>query len=179
MKDPQKMKELILEKVDLTEVMISYGVEFSYNPRALHEVQFKCPFHGQDNKPSARLYKETKSCWCWVCHKKWDVISFVQDKESLTWLGAVLYIVDRWRVDLSVIPDTPTLDLVRPKSADSVKERIFGLKKHIRSLKGKVDVQKYAALVTAWQMVSYVITQGKNPTESLSKLETKVESLCQ
>jgi len=182
MKDPQKLKNLVIEKVDLTEVMISYSVEFSYhNPRALPEAQFKCPFHGKDNKPSARLYKATKSCWCWVCHKSWDVIRFVQDKESLTWTGALLYIIDKWHVDTSVIPDAPVLDLVRPKPAEisSAAVRMETLNRHIRSLRGRVEVSKYAAIVTAWLMIVFENKKGIDPSSNLSKLEIKVDSLCQ
>jgi hypothetical protein len=40
--------------------------------------QVSCPFHGQDRKPSARVYPDTTDSpshvWCYVCRKRWDVI---------------------------------------------------------------------------------------------------------
>lgn len=40
--------------------------------------QIHCPFHGQDKKPSARVYPDSargpSGVWCWVCRRPWDVI---------------------------------------------------------------------------------------------------------
>ena len=60
MKDIEKLKDLVLEKVDLAQVMLDYKVNFVFNPLKVDEAQFKCPFHGQDTKPSARYYRATK-----------------------------------------------------------------------------------------------------------------------
>lgn len=42
------------------------------------EEQFSCPFHGADNKPSARVYPESarsrSHAWCFVCQERWDAI---------------------------------------------------------------------------------------------------------
>jgi hypothetical protein len=42
------------------------------------EEQIQCPFHGVDNKPSARLYPPTDEnpsggIWCFVCQERWDI----------------------------------------------------------------------------------------------------------
>lgn len=43
------------------------------------EEQFSCPFHGQDKKPSARIYPESarspSHAWCFVCQERWDAIA--------------------------------------------------------------------------------------------------------
>jgi len=174
LKSLEKIKELVLQKLDLTKVMMGYGVEFIYNPLAAQEVQFKCPFHGKDNKPSARLYRETGTCWCWVCHKKWDVVDFIKDKEGLGYRSALLFIVDRYRIDISSIPDTPTLEFVKPKEVSDNKISLISLKNRILELKGRLALDKYKALVSAWYMVSFAYSKGLDVAESIIKLESKL-----
>ena len=181
MKDLVLLRDLILEVVDLTDVMVGYGVEFVYNPHAASEVQFKCPFHGKDNKPSARLYKETKSLWCWKCHKRWNVIDFIKDKESLSYIGAVLHIIDRYRVDTSSIPDTPR-SLIENNTPIEISEdniEFLRIRGKIMELRGKAVFEKFNAVCSAWNMISFAYAQGKPVTESLKKLDMKVDSLCQ
>lgn len=40
--------------------------------------QVRCPFHGKDNKPSARLYPDTDRFYCFVCKESMDAFSFFQ-----------------------------------------------------------------------------------------------------
>lgn len=40
------------------------------------QCQISCPFHGYDNSPSARVYPESNSLYCWACAKSWDVIDY-------------------------------------------------------------------------------------------------------
>lgn len=66
----------IHEKVTLHDVLRRNGVELEYEDRP---TQFACPFHGRDNKPSARAYPESGTgpshAWCFVCQERWDAIS--------------------------------------------------------------------------------------------------------
>jgi len=173
MKDIRKLKELILEKVDLSEVMLQYGVKFVFNPHRANEVQYKCPFHGHDTKPSARFYRETKSCWCWKCHKYWDVVEFIKDKENLKYVSAILYIIKRYNIDTSSIPDAP--DLSEEKFfGNELNANLLLTKNHIRIKRGQAPLVKYGALVTAWYMVAYHQSLGHNISEQLSKLDQKV-----
>lgn len=38
--------------------------------------QVSCPFHGQDNRPSARVYPDTNSFRCFYCSKSWSPVTF-------------------------------------------------------------------------------------------------------
>lgn len=177
MKDLGRLKDLVIEKIDLAEVMLAYGVKFIYDPRRAAEAQYHCPFHGKDNKPSSRFYRATSSCWCWKCHKKWDVIEFVRDKESLSYTGAILHIIDRWRVDTSEIPDTPVLDLPVPQKADNSSVELLRLRGLLREKRGRIPYEKYAAMFTAWQMIAWDKHKGKPVDAILPKLEQKLETI--
>ena len=41
--------------------------------------QIRCPFHGKDTGPSARVFPETDSIYCWSCDQSWDVLDFWAD----------------------------------------------------------------------------------------------------
>lgn len=63
------------------------------------EVQFPCPLHGdgRDDGYSARAYPDTEEdpgghTYCWACHKARDVIEWVKDKESFSFVQAMKHI---------------------------------------------------------------------------------------
>ena len=175
MKDPLKLKELIIEKVPLVNVMIDYGVEFQYNPTAVSEVQLKCPFHGRDTKPSARLYNTTSSFFCWVCRKSWNVVSFIMDRESLSFKQALSYLANRYKVDLSVIPDTPTIEL-KVNNADNESTGVLFKKVHknILEIRKKIPFEKYRVLCAVYCNARYQDYCGENVFETLKKIEDKI-----
>jgi hypothetical protein len=178
MKDLEKVRELIVDKLDLATVMESYEVEFKHNPHLAAEVQFKCPFHGADNKPSARLYNNTKSCFCWVCRKAWDVVSFIMEKESMGYKQALNYIPGRYHLDLSSIPDSPTIELKITRI--SGKNILFmNLKSGIMDLKRKISFEKYKNLCAAFFMIKYQDSKNMDVMSSLHKMEEKIICLKQ
>jgi hypothetical protein len=173
MKDPIKLKELIIEQVNLADVMVSYHVHFLYNPKAADEAQFKCPFHGKDNKPSARLYNATKTCYCWVCRKAWDVVSFIMEKEHLSFSEALKFIVNKYEVDTSSIPDNLVLKFTAPEISD-IEVKMKFLHTNILSLRGKVPLEKYQALCMGFMMAERAKSQGMDISESQNKIEDKL-----
>jgi len=70
--------EALHTKVTAFDVLRSSGVDLKQSGDSAPE-QFSCPFHGQDTRPSARVYPEdadSKShAWCFVCQERWDAIS--------------------------------------------------------------------------------------------------------
>lgn len=177
MKNISKMKELVINSVDLAQVMLDYGVHFAYDPRPAPETQYHCPFHGADTKPSSRYYKATKSCWCWVCHKRWDVVDFVRDKESISYTSALLHLVRKHSLDISVIPDDPELNLKEKGrvSEDSIMLKV--LKGRLKDMRNSIPVEKYGMLVGVWYMIAYRMFQGLEVTDMLTKLELKIQGM--
>jgi DNA primase len=178
MKDPKKVHELIVDKLDFASVMVEYGVEFKHNPHLASEVQFKCPFHGADNKPSARLYSATKSCFCWVCRKAWDVVSFIMEKESMSYRQSLSYIPNRYHINLSSIPDDPTIELKKVEVSD--KNVLFkNLKTNILELRKKIPLEKYKALCAVFLINRYQDSKGVDVAGVLQKIEDKIICLKQ
>jgi len=73
--------ENIHDQLNVYDVLRKVGVDLRQSG-ADEEEQFSCPFHGADNKPSARVYPsegQNKShAWCYVCQERWDAISVWQ-----------------------------------------------------------------------------------------------------
>ncbi len=196
MKDPVKLKELVQEKVDLGDVLQDYGAHFVYNPSKAEEVQLRCPFHGDDRKPSARYYKDSQSMFCWVCHKRWDLFEFIMDKEQTHFIHALKILVNKYKLDTSSIPDDPEFvqEKVKKSSQEDFDNALFGgedilvdltgqkselsmMSKKIREHRGELPFDKYRALNGAIGMVRYAISQGLDSSLSVSKLRNKLQSI--
>lgn len=177
MKDPEMVRDVVLKEVDMAQLMVDYGVSFTFDPSIADEVQFRCPFHGKDNKPSARYYSETKSCFCWYCKKRWDAISFVRDKENLSYGDAVNHLVRKYRVDLSGIPEKPTLNMKQKEVVSGFNVQIRYIRQRLRANRGKFPFEKYRSLVGALFMAVYEQNEGNDVLPLLLKIEKKINQL--
>lgn len=173
MKDPIKLKTLILDQVDMADVMLSYGVQFVYHPHHMGEAQYRCPFHGKDNKPSARYYGETKSSYCFYCKKRWDVISFIMDKEQLRYYQAMRYIIDRYHLDTTGIPDQPEFQEEK-KTTSEFNVRLILLRSLLQDLKYRIELDRYKALCFAYLTLFVKNPEERGIIEQFDKLENKI-----
>jgi len=179
MKDLKRVKDLIIATIDMASVMKQYGIQFTFDPQKAVEVQFRCPFHGADKKPSARYYRPTQSAYCWKCHKSWDVISFVMDKEGFSFVDAIRYIVNRYNVNISSIPDDPDIrEKKQPKPAES-SVTLLAIERKLQELRGKLIFEKYRAFCTAVIMARFAVSQGTNSVDMIKKIESKLEKIYQ
>jgi len=58
-----------------------------------------CPFHDEKN-PSFNVYSETQTWHCFGCEKSGDVISFVMEKEHLSFRDALLHLAEKYNVPI-------------------------------------------------------------------------------
>lgn len=70
-------KSAIRQTVSAYDVLGRHGVHLRKGGN--QDEQFSCPFHGADNRPSARYYPDSVTSkshvWCFKCHEKgWDAI---------------------------------------------------------------------------------------------------------
>jgi len=177
MKDPSKLKERILAKIDLGHVMLDYNVDFVYNPNKSNEVQFRCPFHGKDNKPSARFYRETQSAFCWVCHKRFDAIAFIMEKVGLSYGGALRHLIQRYNIDISDIPDGPDIQYdksIEKSSIPEVRRIMANINMKLKQLKYKIPFNKYNALCAVYDNLIFKVSKEKDVLDTAKKLESKI-----
>jgi len=94
MADPKsravKRADRIREMIPIVQVLADYG----YDVRADggdREQQFPCNLHGDgfDLKPSARVYPDSQSWYCFGCDLSRDAIATVRGNEGLSFWEAV------------------------------------------------------------------------------------------
>jgi len=79
-------QEVSLYKLfDLAETPVTYATDKK-------PCQISCPFHGKDNRPSARVYPDTNTFRCFFCSKSWAPVTF--------WAEANGWYTDSGKLDL-------------------------------------------------------------------------------
>jgi len=162
MKDFEKLKEHIKKHVKLG-VQLRNDGRITYD---LDEEQIHCPFHGVDNKKSARYYRETDTIYCWVCKKVWDILSFTSEKRGSNLREAINYLVDFNRLDISAVPeqvDALIQGITGPQKVELDHKKIFLMQLHdyIISLREKIELEKYNRLVFSYMTLKYSVTDDK------------------
>lgn len=92
----------IREEIPIQRVLADYG--YQVDPSYDGEQQFSCDLHGdgQDNKPSARVYGDSNSAYCFACDRTRDAIEYTREKEGLGFWDALKVLEKRY--DLSAMP---------------------------------------------------------------------------
>jgi DNA primase len=83
----------IKEKISLERVLSDYG----YNVREIGgEQQFRCDLHGDgsDNAPSARVYPQSNTFYCFACGRARDSITLVMEKEGVEF-GKACFLLEK------------------------------------------------------------------------------------
>ena len=87
----------IREEVRILDVLVAYG--YAVHPSGGdREQQFSCDLHGDgnDTKPSARVYPDSASFYCFACGRTRDAITLVREKEGLDFWPAVRALEQRY-----------------------------------------------------------------------------------
>lgn len=95
----QARADRIREEVPITAVLEDLGYEVR-GDADWREQQFACNLHGdgQDTKPSARVYPESASAYCFACDISRDAIAYVQANHGLDFWAAVKWIEARYKL---------------------------------------------------------------------------------
>lgn len=91
------------------------------------EQQFSCDLHGDglDSKPSARVYPESNSWYCFGCGVTRDVVQTIRDKKDLGFLDAISYLERQYQ-----LPPLPWEDETLEEESDDSSSREFDVEKH-------------------------------------------------
>ena len=162
MKDLGSLKEHILGHVTLGSILQDEGLIRGSMP----EEQLSCPFHGADNKKSARYYAETDSMYCWVCRIRWDLFRYVSQSTGMGFSEVLNKLVTDYRIDISSVPEQMDVivgDKKKPDTptVDQKKLYIQKLRDCVYTLRGKIEDKKYAALVYVYLIMKYATVDEK------------------
>ena len=81
----------------------------------------RCPFH-EEKTPSFSVNPVDKLYYCFGCGKGGDLVSFVQETESVDFVGAIEWLADRFRVELEYEEVSPRQDEARRR-----RERLYAV----------------------------------------------------
>lgn len=162
MKDLESLKTIIKEHVSLGDLLKQDG----RITNLLDEEQFSCKFHGMDMKKSARYYRNTDKCYCWVCKKALDVISYVQQRDGLTFNEAIKFFINEYHIDISHLPESTEENIKRTRNiikskVDNRKLIIEKLKQAILSVREEIEYPTYLKFVYSYMLLNYVIPEEK------------------
>lgn len=112
--------ERIQEEIDISQVLIDFG--YNVHPGAEH--QFSCDLHGDgfDSKPSARVYPESSSWYCWACEKSRDAIETVRAKQGIGFMEAMKWLEDRYGLDTLPWTDQQREEMRKVEKANPFEE---------------------------------------------------------
>ena len=99
----KRRAERIHDQVPIVQVLADYGYSV-HSDGGSREQQFSCDLHGdgRDTKPSARVYPDSASFYCFACGESRDAISLVREKEGVSF-GAALKVLES-RYGLPALP---------------------------------------------------------------------------
>ena len=115
----KKRADRIREDIPVVRVLSDYG--YNVNPDGGdREQQFQCDLHGDgsDGRPSARVYPDSNSWFCFACGRPRDAIQTCREKEGLDFWGAVHALEKRYR-----LPELPWEDDAEPEPS-TLPERV-------------------------------------------------------
>lgn len=166
-KDLNSLKEVIKNKITLEKLLLSER----YIRGGMSEEQLSCPFHGKDVKKSARYYKDTDTMYCWVCKQSWDIFSFIERKEGVSFKEAIATLVKRYGIDISKVPNAIDKTLERKSNevfvgskSTKVNDRLLKLEKlsqSIKLLKSSAGLETYSKLIYSYMVLKYTVSEEK------------------
>lgn len=99
--------EEVLQKVSAFDILRRNGIRIKQVSETRAE-QIHCPFHGADNKPSARVYpdnaRRASHIWCYVCQKSWDAIGLHMGFQSLKFSQALSDLERNYGIEVPEMP---------------------------------------------------------------------------
>ena len=99
MKPPHPRVKRIKKEIPIVSVLSSFGYQVRPDGGD-REQQFPCDLHGdgRDNKPSARVYPETQSWYCFGCNLSRDAIETVRIKKNLSFPEALDWLESQYHL---------------------------------------------------------------------------------
>jgi len=167
------MKEIVTLKARIAEY-VTLGDLLAKDDKitgSLSEEQYSCNFHGRDLKKSARYYKDTDSSYCWTCKKRWDIYSYLEQKEAMTFWQAIDHLLRTYNIPTKDLPDA--LEESQRKRIEAPKVKVNNAKLSqevlagaIHHLRGVVPDERYEKMVFAYMLLKYAIEESKKAEQS-------------
>lgn len=100
----RRRADRIRDEVPIVQVLMDYGYDVR-GDGGDREEQFSCDLHGDgsDVKPSARVYPDSESWYCFACDKTRDAVETARAREGLDFWAAIKFLEKKYK--LAPLPD--------------------------------------------------------------------------
>jgi len=109
----------VRERFSAYDALMERGVDSI--PDDTTPTQIQCPFHGADNRPSARYYPRSGGkhdyVRCFKCRENWDSISLLSKYQGLRFMDALVALERRFHIQIPKRPEGP--EIVEPAERGS------------------------------------------------------------
>lgn len=158
--------DTIHQRVTAHDVLRRFGVPLRYGDG--QEEQFSCPFHGQDSKPSARVYPEStrgpSHAWCFVCQERWDVLGLW--KKFTGFEGKFTRLLGDIERSYGIIPpDSPPMEEETDDELASLMELFNICERNLKAYRRAFDMRSFLTLGAILDRLSTQIEDRRIPVE--------------
>lgn len=162
----------IKEQINIEAVLQEYGYDVHVDGG---EQQFRCDLHGDgsDNAPSARVYPQTNSWFCFACGKSRDAISTVVEKEGLSFNDSCSVLEKKYGLSEWVFKkkkDVYSEKNTNPSEIEVLSKRVYTL------LKNKTDNREIelSQAIRMWEAYDFISSLELQSLEQWQKLYSKL-----
>lgn len=172
----------IRAEIPLVGVLASYGYRVQ---RYGEEQQFSCDLHGdgRDSKPSARVYPDTNTFYCWGCQRSRDAIELTKEKEGLDFSAACRALEERhglpalpWSEDAEPDNTISVTSILNAAGSATFEKESTRFETFLKGLTDDRDLPLKAILVwwEAYDKLCYLQQQGTESLPGILQLKQKI-----
>jgi hypothetical protein len=149
--------------------------------------QISCPFHGKDNRPSARYYPASGShsdyVRCYTCKENWDSINLLAKFRGLRFMQALSDLERRYGIKIQRHPEENLIDAPSERKSsyqstewNDIPRVLKLLESKLVRLRDKVAMLDFIKWCRVLDAVQWDL-EHDGPNESMSKVLQKLRNL--
>jgi hypothetical protein len=165
----QQRIEAIHARVTAHDLLRRFGVKLQHSGDNRME-QFCCPFHGKDNKPSARVFPPAPNspshCWCFVCQERWDVIALWRKFNDATvpFTQSLAEIERDYGLKAPEMPNMGALrESARDQETEAIQDLLAACERRLRGAKADFDMRGYLTVGSVLDRLHSRVAKGTIP----------------
>jgi hypothetical protein len=169
--------DALRESVSAHDVLRYFHVSLHYEGSG-HQEQISCPFHGNDRRPSARVYPQegtsSSGLYCYVCRKRWDIVGLWKEfsgDPTMRFTYAISGLESAFGI---IVPDAPSFeDLERDNGpsqrALEVAEVVNVCERRLRQGKSSFEMAAFFTIGRLLDQLHYAMNKGSLDLDEIER----------